>query len=145
VYLAQAPLDGLDVAWSSFAPELAPTAAALVLLLVAVAGHRKLLVAVPTAVLGIGLGVWLVTQELVVPGARSPSRSAPPPPRSCSPSRAVPSLIQAWGAGLSLVAALVLTIWQYAVGARPRRRPASRRRRRCRGRSPTTASRSSPG
>jgi NADH-quinone oxidoreductase subunit N len=118
VYLAQAPLDGLDVAWSSFAPELAPTLAALVLLLVAVAGHRKLLVAVPTAVLGIGLGVWLVTQELVVPGAVALALGAAAPALVLAFPRR-PSLIQAWGAGLSLVAALVLTIWQYAVVLAP--------------------------
>jgi NADH-quinone oxidoreductase subunit N len=118
VYLAQAPLDGLDVAWSSFAPELAPTATALVLLLVAVAGHRKLLVAVPTAVLGIGLGVWLVSQDLVVPGAVALALGAAAPALVLAFPRR-PSLIQAWGAGLSLVAALVLTVWQYAVVLAP--------------------------
>jgi NADH-quinone oxidoreductase subunit N len=118
VYLAQAPFDGLDVAWSSFAPELAPTATALVLLLVAVAGHRKLLVAVPTAVIGVGLGVWLVAQELVVPGAIALALGAAAPALVLAFPRR-PSLIQAWGAGLSLVAALVLTVWQYAVVLAP--------------------------
>jgi NADH-quinone oxidoreductase subunit N len=118
VFLAQAPIDGLQIAWSSFAPELPPTAVALVLLLLAIAGPRKQVVAVPTAALGIGLGVWLVTQELVVPGAIAVALGAAAPALVLAFPRR-PSLIQAWGAGLSLVAALVLTVWQYVVVLAP--------------------------
>jgi NADH-quinone oxidoreductase subunit N len=118
VFLAQAQIDGLQIAWSSFAPELVPTAAALVLLLLAVAATRKLLVAVPSAILGIGLGVWLVTQELVVPGAVALALGAAVPALVLAFPRR-PSLIQAWGAGLSLAGALVLTIWQYATVLAP--------------------------
>jgi NADH-quinone oxidoreductase subunit N len=117
VFLAQTQFD-LDVAWSSFAPELAPTAMALVLLLVAVAGARKLLVAVPSAVVGVGLGVWLVTQEQVVPGAVAMALGAALPALVLAFPRR-PSLVQAWGAALSLVGALVLTVWQYAVVLAP--------------------------
>jgi NADH-quinone oxidoreductase subunit N len=118
VFLAQAPIDGLQIAWSSFAPELPPTAVALVLLLLAIAGPRKQVVAVPTAALGIGLGVWLVTQDLVVPGATAVALGAAAPALVLAFPRR-PSLIQAWGAGLALLAALVLTVWQYVVVLAP--------------------------
>jgi NADH-quinone oxidoreductase subunit N len=118
VFLAQAPIDGLQIAWSSFAPELPPTVVALVLLLLAIAGPRKQVVAVPAAALGIGLGLWLVTQDLVVPGATAVALGAAAPALVLAFPRR-PSLIQAWGAGLSLVAALVLTVWQYVVVLAP--------------------------
>jgi NADH-quinone oxidoreductase subunit N len=118
VFLAQTQIDGLQIAWSSFAPELAPTAAALVLLLVAIAGPRKLLVAVPTAAIAIGLGVWLVVQDLVVPGGVAIALGAAAPALVLAFPRR-PSLIQAWGAGLSLIGALVLTVWQYAAVLTP--------------------------
>jgi NADH-quinone oxidoreductase subunit N len=118
VFLAQAPIDGLQIAWSSFAPELPPTVVALVLLLLAIAGPRKQVVAVPAAALGIGLGLWLVTQDLVVPGAAAVALGAAAPALVLAFPRR-PSLIQAWGAGLSLVAALVLTVWQYVVVLAP--------------------------
>jgi NADH-quinone oxidoreductase subunit N len=118
VFLAQTQFDGLEIAWSSFAPELVPTTVALVLLLLAVAGARKLLVAVPAALLGVGLGVWLVTQDLVVPGAVSLALGAAAPALVLAFPRR-PSLIQAWGAGLSLLGALVLTVWQYAAVLAP--------------------------
>jgi NADH-quinone oxidoreductase subunit N len=115
MFLAQAlpEVQVPDVAWSSFAPELAPTAAALVLLLLIVAGRYRLAVAVPTAVLGLAVGAWLVTTGLVVPGAVTIALGAATPALVLAfPTR--PSLIPPWGAGLSLVGALVLTLWQYA-------------------------------
>jgi NADH-quinone oxidoreductase subunit N len=118
VFLAQTQFDGLQIAWSSFAPELPPTAVALVLLLLAIAGPRKLVVAVPSAVLAIGLGGWLVVQDLVVPGAVAIALGAAAPALVLAFPRR-PSLIQAWGAGLSLIAALVLTIWQYVAVLAP--------------------------
>jgi NADH-quinone oxidoreductase subunit N len=115
MFLAQAlpEVQVPDVAWSSFAPELAPTAAALVLLLLIVAGRYRLAVAIPTAVLGLAVGAWLVTTGLVVPGAVAIALGAATPALVLAfPTR--PSLIPPWGAGLSLVGALVLTLWQYA-------------------------------
>ena len=115
MFLAQAlpEVQVPDVAWSSFAPELAPTAAALVLLLLIVAGRYRLAVAVPTALLGLAIGGWLVTTGLVVPGAVTIALGAAAPALVLAfPTR--PSLIPPWGAGLSLVGALVLTLWQYA-------------------------------
>jgi NADH-quinone oxidoreductase subunit N len=116
--LAQAAVPTPEVAWSALAPELPPTAAALVLLLVAVARHRAQLVMIPTAVVAIGLGAWLVTGGLLVPGAvaivlgvAAPAIAAAVPHR--------PTLIQAWGAGLALLGALVLTVWQYTAVLAP--------------------------
>jgi NADH-quinone oxidoreductase subunit N len=115
VLLAQAePTDVVipDVAWSSFAPELAPTLAALVLLLLAIAKGRAQLVAMPTALLAAFAGAWLVTEGLVVPGAVTIALGIAAPALVLAfPGR--PTLVQAWGAGLSLVGALVLTAWQY--------------------------------
>jgi NADH-quinone oxidoreductase subunit N len=115
VLLAQAePTDLVipDVAWSSFAPELAPTIAALVLLLLAIAKGRAQLVAMPTALLAAFAGAWLVTEGLVVPGAVTIALGIAAPALVVAfPGR--PTLVQAWGAGLSLVGALVLTAWQY--------------------------------
>jgi NADH-quinone oxidoreductase subunit N len=109
--VAQLPIP--DIAWSAFAPEVAPTAAALLLLLVAVAGHRRLLlVGVPTLVLSLALGVWLIVQDVVVPGAVAVGFGfAVPAAIAVVPRR--PTLIGAWVAAASLVGALVLTLWQF--------------------------------
>jgi NADH-quinone oxidoreductase subunit N len=106
-----------DVAWSSFAPELPPTITALVLLLVAVARRRQLLVAVPTAVLAVAAGVWLIasgepTGALVVPGAIAIVLGILAPALVVA-TRGRTSLLAAWAAAASLVAALVLTVWQH--------------------------------
>jgi NADH-quinone oxidoreductase subunit N len=119
--LAQADVPALeipDVAWSSFAPELAPTIAALVLLLLAIAKHRGQLVAMPTALVAVFAGAWLVTQELVVPGAVTIALGIAAPALVLAlPGRV--TLVQAWGAGLSLVGALILTGWQYVTVLAP--------------------------
>ncbi len=106
-----------DVAWSSFAPELPPTITALVLLLVAVARRRQLLVAVPTALLAVAAGVWLIASgetpgALVVPGAVAIVLGILAPALVVA-TRGRTSLLAAWAAAASLVAALVLTVWQY--------------------------------
>jgi NADH-quinone oxidoreductase subunit N len=111
--LAQAATDGLvvpDVAWSAFAPELVPTAAALLLLLIAIAGRWRLaLLGVPSAILGIALGAALVVNDLVVAGAVAIVFGiAIPAVIAAAPRR--PTLIGAWIGGLSLVGALVLTL-----------------------------------
>ena len=101
-----------DVAWSSFAPELVPTITALVLLLLAVAKGREQLVAVPSGVLSAGLGVWLVTAGFVTPGAVAIVLGVAAPALVFAfPGRG--SMVQAWGAGLAMAGALVLTGWQY--------------------------------
>jgi NADH-quinone oxidoreductase subunit N len=106
-----------DVAWSSFAPELPPTITALVLLLVAVARRRQLLVAVPTAVLAVAAGGWLIasgepTGALLVPGAIAIVLGILAPALVVA-TRGRTSLLAAWAAAASLVAALVLTVWQH--------------------------------
>jgi NADH-quinone oxidoreductase subunit N len=109
--VAQLPIP--DIAWSAFAPEVVPTTAALLLLLVAVAGtRRQLLIGVPTLVLGLALGIWLIVQDLVVPGAVAVAFAfAVPAAIAVVPRR--PTLIGAWVAAASLAGALVLTVWQF--------------------------------
>ena len=110
--LAQGVTSVPDVAWSSFAPELAVTTAALVLLLIAIAKGRQQLVAVPAGLLAVLGGGWLVTQDVVVPGGVAIALGVALPALVFAfPRRG--SLVQAWGAGLTLVGALVLTGWQY--------------------------------
>jgi NADH-quinone oxidoreductase subunit N len=107
-----------DVAWSAFAPELLLTVVALVLLLVAVARGRQHLVAAPVALAAVGLGAFLVAQGQVTAGAVATVLGIALPALVVAfPTR--PSLIQAWGAGLALVGALVLTVWQYVAVLAP--------------------------
>ncbi len=114
-FLAQSAPGALvipDIAWSSFAPEVVPTAMALVLLLVAIARGRELLVAAPAGVIGVAFGAWLVTSGWVVPGAVAIAVGVGLPAAAFAfPGRN--SLVQAWGASLALIGALVLTGWQY--------------------------------
>ena len=113
MFLAQATLEVPQIAWSSFAPELVVVCAALVLLLLAVAGSQRLLVAVLAAIPAVAAGVWLVTQAHVLPGAVAVALGVAAPALVLAfPVR--PSLTQAWGSGLALFGALVLTFWQYA-------------------------------
>ncbi len=103
-----------EVAWSAFAPELVPTVAALLLLLVAVAGRRRqLLVGLPTLVLGVALGAALIARDLVVPGAVSIGFAFSVPAVIAVVPRK-PTLIGSWVAAASLLGALVLTLWQFA-------------------------------
>lgn len=112
MFLAQSALGAPEIAWSSFAPELVPTAAALVLLLLGVAGPRRMAVAAPVGLASVALGVWLITTELLLPGAVAIVLGAALPALVVAFPR-TPSLVQAWGAGLALAGALVLTLWQY--------------------------------
>ncbi len=99
------------IEWSAIAPELPPTVAALVLLLVAIARRRPHVVSVPVAAIGVGLGVWLITNGHLVPGAVAVVLGLSLPALVIAfPGRA--TMVQAWGAALSLGAALVLTGWQ---------------------------------
>lgn len=108
----QAAGEAPSIAWSSFAPELAVATTALVLLLFAVARGRLLLVGIPTGIIGVGVGIWLVIEGHTVPGAVAVALGAAAIalPLALAPR---PPLIRAWGAGLALVGALVLTVWQY--------------------------------
>jgi len=104
----------ISIAYSSLAPELVVTAAALVLLLVAIARQRPQLVMLPVGLGAIGLGAWLVVGGTLVPGIVVALLGVAAPLLPIAfPTR--PTLVQAWGAGLALAAALVLTVWQ--VGA----------------------------
>jgi NADH-quinone oxidoreductase subunit N len=104
----------ISIAYSSLAPELVVTVAALVLLLVAISRQRPQLVMLPVGLGSIALGGWLVTGGLLIPGVVVALLGvAAPLLPIIFPTR--PTLVQAWGAGLALAAALVLTLWQ--VGA----------------------------
>ncbi len=99
----------LDVSFAALAPELVLTGAALVLLLVAITRGRPQLVLLPAGLATIGLGAWVVVggdlvtgTVLAVLGAAGPALPVVLPGR--------PTLVQAWGAGLALAAALVLTV-----------------------------------
>jgi NADH-quinone oxidoreductase subunit N len=118
MFVAQIPVEVPEVAWSSFAPELPPTAAALALLLLAIAGRHRVLTSVPIGLIGLAVGAWLVIEGLTVPGAVAIALGAATPALAFAfPAR--PSLIPAWGGAMSLVGALVLTFWQYAAVLAP--------------------------
>ena len=102
-----------DIEWSAIAPELPPTAIALILLLLAIARRRPYVVALPTALVGLALGSWLVTEDQIVAGAVTIAVGVIVPAAVFAfPTRQ--SLQQAFIAASSLIAALVLTGWQYA-------------------------------
>lgn len=124
--LAQAriPLEQFqpDVAWSSFAPELAMTATVLGLLLLATLRNSRLVVGVLLAVIGVGVGAWLVAsppQEAVelstfasaLPGAVAILLGASTVAMVIATERR-PALLYAWVAWMGTFAALVLTFWQ---------------------------------
>ena len=101
-----------DVAWSAFAPELLVTAVALVLLLVAIARGRQQVVAAPAAAGFVAVGAWLIIEGLTVPGATTIVVGAALPAAVFAFPRRV-SMVQAVGAAVALVGALILTGWQY--------------------------------
>jgi NADH-quinone oxidoreductase subunit N len=101
-----------EVAWSAFAPELLVAAVALVLLLVPIARARQQIVAVPAALVGLAVGVWLVTEGLALPGAIIVAVSLALPAAVVAFPRRL-SMVQALSAGSALLGALVLTGWQY--------------------------------
>ena len=100
---------GVDLTVSAIVPELVLTGAALVLLLVAITRGRPQRVMLPAGLATIALGAWVVVSGDVVTGTVLAvlGASAPLLP-VLLPGRA--TLVQAWGAGLALVAALVLTL-----------------------------------
>jgi NADH-quinone oxidoreductase subunit N len=107
-----------EIQWSAIAPEIPPTAIALVLLLLAIARRRPHVVAVPTALVGVAVGSLLVNEGQVVAGAVSIGLGVVVPAAVFAfPGRQ--SLQQAFTAGAALVAALVLTGWQYVVVLAP--------------------------
>jgi NADH-quinone oxidoreductase subunit N len=103
-----------QIQWSAIAPELPPTAIALVLLLLAIARSRPHLVAIPTLLVGLAVGSWLVTGDQVVAGAVTIGLGAIVPAAVFAFPRRQ-SLQQVFIAGGALVAALVLTGWQYGL------------------------------
>ena len=101
----------IDVSFAAIAPELVLTGAALVLLLVAITRGRPQLVMLPVGLATIALGAWVAIGGDLVPGVVLALLGiAAPVLPVLMPGRA--TLVQAWGAGLALGAALVLTMWQ---------------------------------
>jgi NADH-quinone oxidoreductase subunit N len=101
----------IDVSFAAIAPELVLTGAALVLLLVAITRGRPQLVMLPVGLATIGLGAWVALGGALVPGVVLALLGvAAPVLPVVLPGRA--TLVQAWGAGLALAAALVLTVWE---------------------------------
>jgi NADH-quinone oxidoreductase subunit N len=104
----------IDVSFDAIAPELVVAGAALVLLLVAITRGRPQLVMLPVGLGAIALGAWIVVGGDPVPGVVLAALGvAAPILPIVFPGRA--TKVQAWGAGLALFAALLLTLWQ--VGA----------------------------
>jgi NADH-quinone oxidoreductase subunit N len=102
----------IEVAWSSFAPEVALSGTALVLLLLVVAGPRRALVATPVGLAVAALGVWFVTAGLTIPGAVAIVMGAGLV-AVVTGFGAEPRLINPWVAALGALGALGLTAWQY--------------------------------
>ncbi|MBY5161046.1 NADH-quinone oxidoreductase subunit N [Salsipaludibacter albus] len=106
-----------DIAWSSVAPEIAMTVAVVVLLLMTVAGRRRMWVATPMGLAIAGVGVALLVVE-----STSPADPSLPGLLAIVAGVAlvaltfglagVPRALHAWIAGLGAGAALVLTAWQ---------------------------------
>ncbi len=117
-FLAQTGVQIPEIQWSAIAPELPPTAMALVLLLLAIARKQPHLVTVPVALAGVLLGGWLITEDQVLVGAVSVVLGVSVPAAVFAlPGRQ--SLQQAVIAAVSLAAALVLTGWQYVAVLSP--------------------------
>jgi len=101
----------IDVSFSAVAPELVLTAAALVLLLVAITRGRPQIVMLPAGLATIALGAWVALGGDLTTGVVLAALGvAAPVLPVIFPGRA--TLVQAWGAGLALAAALLLTLAQ---------------------------------
>lgn len=113
--LAQgAPAAPTDIAWSTFAPEVAVVGAALALLLFAVAGRRRIFVAVPVMLVGLVVGVLLVAAGQVVPGVVAIAYGAGALALTIGLAGS-PPVLHSWLAGLGALGALALTVWQAVV------------------------------
>ena len=113
--LAQsAPALPTEIAWSTFAPELAAVGAALALMLFAIAGRRRMWVAVPVALIGLAAGVVLMASGQAVPGIVAITYGAAALALTIGLA-ASPPVLHAWLAGLGAAGALALTVWQAVV------------------------------
>lgn len=110
--LAQSgPAAPTEIAWSTFAPEVAVVGAALALLMFAVAGRRRMFVAVPVALIGLITGVLLVASGQAVPGIVAITYGAAALALTIGLAGS-PPVLHSWLAGLGALGALVLTAWQ---------------------------------
>lgn len=100
----------VSIAWSSFAPEIAMTIAVLVLLLLTVAGRRRMWVATPLGLAIAGLGVLLVSSGASIGGLVALIGGLGLIALTFGLA-GVPRTLHAWVAGSGVAAALVLTVW----------------------------------
>lgn len=100
----------VSIAWSSFAPEIAMTIAVLVLLLLTVAGRRRMWVATPLGLAIAGLGVMLVSSGASIGGLVALIGGLGLIALTFGLA-GVPRTLHAWVAGSGVAAALVLTVW----------------------------------
>ena len=107
--LAELPAD-VSIAWSSFAPELAMTVAVVILLLLTIAGRRRMWVATPLGLLIAGVGVWLLSAGVGIGGLVAIVGGLGLVAVTFGLAGA-PRTLHAWVAGGGVVAALVLTAW----------------------------------
>lgn len=116
----QAPAVAPEIAWSSFAPELAVAAAVLVLLLMSIAGRLRMLVAVPAGLIAAGAGVGMIAlaDNAVLPGVIAIALGGTLIALTVG-FGSTPRLLHPWVAGLAFLAAIVLTFWQYATALAP--------------------------
>jgi len=111
VILAQALAAPETFVWSAFAPELLATAGALTLMLLAVAGRRRMLVALPVGAIAVALGAFLISRDLVAPGAVTVVFGAGVVALPIGLA-AAPPMMHAAVAWWSALGSLVLTLWQ---------------------------------
>lgn len=100
-----------SIPYAIFAPELIAGSVALVLLLLAVAGRRRGIVGVPVALAGIAVGAQMLRGDLLFPGLVVVGVGAGIGVASLGLG-AAPKVLPSVVAGMGLVGALALTVWQ---------------------------------
>lgn len=112
--LAQALAPPDSFLWSAFAPELLAAAGALTLMMLAVGGRRRMIVAIPIGLVAVALGALLISRDLVVPGAVTVAFGAGVVALPVGLA-AAPPLMHVALAWWSAFGALALTVWQAIV------------------------------
>jgi NADH-quinone oxidoreductase subunit N len=111
VILAQALAPPDSFLWSAFAPELLAAAGALTLMMLAVGGRRRMIVAIPIGLVAVALGAFLISRDLVVPGAVTVAFGAGVVALPVG-FAAAPPLMHVALAWWTALGSLVLTLWQ---------------------------------
>ncbi len=120
--MTSTPFPTPEIAWSSIAPELAMVVAVVVLLLVTVAGRRRMWVAAPLGAVITAVGIVLLTasggtgSDTAIPGIVTIVAGVGLVALTFGLA-GTPRTLHAWIAGLGAGSALVLTTWQIFVVA----------------------------